>query len=69
MKIKFNEYNEFLSRCCLCVKSWEDEEEMISKTEISYFLRLFIRNGYVLDFSTNSFDIFTTSSIVSPCIF
>ena len=42
---------------------------MISKTEISYFLRLFIKNGYVLDFSTNSFDIFTTSSIVSPCIF
>lgn len=39
---------------------------MISKTEISYFLRLFIRNGYVLDFSTNNFDIFTTSSIEIP---
>lgn len=69
MKIKFNEYNEFLSKYCLCAKNWEDEEEMISKTEIPYFLKLFINNGYVLDFSTNSFDIFTTSSIVSPCIF
>lgn len=48
------------------MKSWEGEEEMVSKTEISYFLRLFIRNGYVLDFSTNSFDIFTTSSIEIP---
>ena len=48
------------------MKSWEGKEEMISKTEISYFLSLFIRNGYVLDFSTNSFDIFTTSSIEIP---
>ena len=39
---------------------------MLSKIEISYFLKLFIRQGYVLDFSTNSFDIFTTSSIEIP---
>ena len=39
---------------------------MLSKIEISYFLKLFINNGYVLDFSTNSFDIFTTSSIEIP---
>ena len=39
---------------------------MLSKIEISYFLKLFINNGYVLDFSTNDFDIFTTTSIEIP---
>lgn len=36
--------------------------------ERAAFLKLFNRNGYVLDFSTNSFDIFTMESIgVSLC--
>lgn len=35
----------------------------ISKTEIGAFLKLFNRNGYVLDFSTNDFDVFTLDSI------
>ena len=34
--------------------------------ERSAFLKLFNRNGYVLDFSTNSFDIFTMESIGVP---
>ncbi len=35
----------------------------ISKPEIGTFLRLFIRGGYVLDFTTNDFDVFTMDSI------
>ena len=34
--------------------------------EIGALLKLFIRNGYVLDFSTNAFDVFTTESIGVP---
>ena len=34
--------------------------------EIGYFLKLFNRNGYVLDFSTNDFDDFTRCSIGLP---
>jgi len=34
--------------------------------ERAAFLKLFNRNGYVLDFSTNSFDIFTMESIGIP---
>ena len=36
---------------------------MLSKQEIDLFLKLFNRRGFVLDFSTNSFDDFTQSSI------
>lgn len=36
---------------------------IISKKDEGKLLALFIRNGYVLDFSTNEFDIFTTNSI------
>lgn len=34
--------------------------------EIGAFLKLFIRQGYVLDFSTNDFDVFTADSIGIP---
>lgn len=37
--------------------------DIITKKEEGIFLLLFNRNGYVLDFSNNSFDIFTTDSI------
>ena len=36
---------------------------IISKKEEGAFLMLFNRGGYVLDFSTNEFDVFTTNSI------
>lgn len=36
---------------------------IISKKEEGEFLLLFIRNGYVLNFSDNSFDVFTNASI------
>lgn len=36
---------------------------VITKQEEGTFLMLFNRDGYVLDFSTNNFDIFTTNSI------
>lgn len=36
---------------------------IITKTEEGIFLLLFNRNGYVLDFLNNSFDVFTTASI------
>ena len=39
---------------------------IISKKDEGLFLMLFIRNGYVLDFSTNDFDVFTTNSIGIP---
>lgn len=35
----------------------------LTKIEVVTFLKLFNRNGYVLDFSTSDFDIFTTESI------
>ena len=35
----------------------------ITKQEEGTFLRLFNRSGYVLNFTTNNFDIFTTNSI------
>ena len=35
----------------------------ISKKEEGIFLLLFNRDGYVLDFSNNTFDVFTTASI------
>lgn len=35
----------------------------ITKPEIGTFLRLFIRGGYVLDFTTNDFDVFTMDSV------
>lgn len=37
--------------------------KLITKNEISIFLGLFNRNGYVLDFSTASFDKFTFDSV------
>ena len=37
--------------------------ETLSKIEVGTFLKLFNRGGYVLDFSTNDFDVFTLSSI------
>ena len=37
--------------------------EKLTKIEIGTFLKLFNRGGYVLDFSTNDFDIFTMDSI------
>lgn len=37
--------------------------EKLTKIEIGTFLKLFNRGGYVLDFSTNDFDIFTLNSI------
>ncbi|MEY8736665.1 abortive infection family protein [Lactobacillus sp. AN1001] len=36
---------------------------MMTKKEEGTFLMLFNRSGYVLDFSTNDFDVFTTNSI------
>lgn len=36
--------------------------EKLTNTEIGSFLNLFIRNGYVLNFSTNDFDVFTLNS-------
>ena len=36
---------------------------MISKKDEGTFLMLFNRNGYVLNFTTNDFDVFTTNSI------
>ena len=39
---------------------------MLDAIDKSAFLKLFIRNGYVLDFNTNDFDIFTTESIGVP---
>ena len=36
---------------------------IISKKDESAFLMLFNRDGYVLDFTTNEFDVFTTKSI------
>lgn len=36
---------------------------MITKQEEGTFLMLFNRSGYVLDFSTNNFDVFTTNSV------
>lgn len=38
----------------------------MTKIELGAFLKLFIRNGYVLDFSTNDFDVFTSESIGVP---
>ena len=39
---------------------------IISKKEEGLFLLLVIRDGYVLDFTDNSFDVFTTASIGQP---
>ena len=40
----------------------------ITKPEIGTFLRLFIRGGYVLNFTTNDFDVLTMDSVgVAPC--
>lgn len=39
---------------------------VFSQSEKGIFLKLFNRSGYVLDFSTNDFDIFTTESIGVP---
>ena len=36
---------------------------VITKQEEGTFLMLFNRSGYVLNFSTNDFDVFTTNSI------
>ncbi len=36
---------------------------VISKMEIGTFLSLFIRSGYVLNFSTSDFDVFTLNSV------
>lgn len=36
---------------------------MMTKQEEGLFLMLFNRNGYVLNFSTNDFDVFTTNSV------
>lgn len=35
----------------------------LTKIEVGTFLKLFNRGGYVLDFSTNDFDVFTMGSI------
>ena len=35
----------------------------MDQIEKGAFLRLFNRNGYVLDFSTNDFDVFTLESV------
>ena len=41
---------------------------LLNKVEIGAFLKLFNRGGYVLDFSTNEFDVFTLDSIgVAVC--
>lgn len=39
---------------------------IISQKEQGVFLLLFNRNGYVLDFTDNTFDIFTTASVGEP---
>lgn len=39
---------------------------IFSEIEKGFFLRLFNRGGYVLDFSTNDFDVFTMASIGVP---
>jgi len=44
-------------------KGWGYQMSAISKIEIGAFLSLFNRGGYVLDFSTNDFDVFTLNSI------
>ncbi len=36
---------------------------VITKKEEGIFLLLYNRNGYVLDFTNNTFDVFTTASI------
>ena len=36
---------------------------ILTKVEVGTFLKLFNRGGYVLDFSTNDFDVFTMGSI------
>ena len=41
----------------------EDTMDVITKQEEGTFLTLFIRSGYVLNFSTNDFDVFTSNSI------
>lgn len=41
--------------------------DKLTSTEIGTFLKLFNRGGYVLDFSTNDFDIFTMELIGSCC--
>lgn len=40
--------------------------EKLTPTEISCFLQLFIHKGYVLNFSTDDFDIFTLRSVGVP---
>lgn len=35
----------------------------LTKIEVGTFLKLFNRDGYVLDFTTNDFDVFTMESI------
>lgn len=40
--------------------------QFVSKKEEGTFLLLFNRSGYVLDFTDNSFDVFTTASIGEP---
>lgn len=36
---------------------------IIKKIDEGTFLKLYVRDGYVLDFTTNAFDVFTTNSI------
>lgn len=38
----------------------------MTPVECTAFLKLFVRNGYVLDFGTNAFDIFTMESVGVP---
>lgn len=40
--------------------------QFVSKKDEGTFLLLFNRSGYVLDFTDNSFDVFTTASIGEP---
>lgn len=42
---------------------WKIELKIINKKEEGTFLLLFNRDGYVLDFTNNTFDVFTTASI------
>ncbi len=44
----------------------EEENAMLSKVEVGCFLKLFINNGFVLDFSNSEFDVFTMESIGIP---
>ena len=37
--------------------------DKLTNIEIGTFLKLFNRGGYVLDFTTNDFDVFTMESI------